>query len=340
MKKLSRILSVLLILAVAMVAGVFLVPAFGSATLAIAALPTQQIIFSRQLQADYIKLDTWLNEAQDLSSFVEGGQKIVFPEAGAPPVIYKNQTTDIDAIEPTEGTHDSELDVYDSQNFRMRDINMYALPFNKIAYYTGLSSTKIMQKETMDAAYTFTPSAAGNKIVIIPTTGAARTGLKMMTLNDVVTLARACDNAGFPDEGRNLVLPSDLWWDLVQNNDILKLQLSYQANTGMINPNIVNYYGFKIHKSWMSNAAVAYNITTAAKAAQGAIITGNVVPAGFVFCANQVYRASGMFKMYYLDSAVNTTGRATEFGFQHRFKADFTKDGEKYSAMIYQDVAV
>lgn len=301
-------------------------------------LDTQQIVFMRSLQEEYVKIDTWLKEAQDLSEFVEDGQTLKFPEAGAAPAVYKNRTTDIDSVEPSETTYDVSLDYYDSQNYKMRNINMHALPYNKIQYYTKKSAESIVLKEINDAAYAFAPADAGNKRIIIPTSGPARAGLKSLTLEDVLNLARILDKHGFPG-GRNLVLPSDLWWDLVENNSILKAQLGMQANNGVINPSVVEYYNFKIHKA-SDNSLVAYDIAAGAKAAQGALITGDVVPAGFVFCKEEVFYAGGAFEMFMVNKSNNPTGRATEFGFAHRSKSDFTKDAQRYSAMIYQAKSV
>lgn len=316
------------------------IPFLGGANVAIAALATQKIVFMTSLREEYYKLDTWLKEAQDLSSFVVDGQTLVFPEGGADPAVYKNRETDVDSVEPSETVYQEVLDYYDSQNYKIRNIHLHALPFDKIEYYTKKSAQAIIKKEIYDAAYTFTPDNAGDNRIVIPTSGAARSGLKMMTLDDVIALARACDNAGFPTDGRNLVLPSDMWWDLVQNNDILKAQLSYQQNTGVINPNIVNYYGFKIHKSFGSNAEVAWNVTTSEKAAQGAVITGNIVPAGFVFCSSEVYRADGNFEMFMKNKSENPTGRAYEFGFAHRHKSGFDRAVTKrYTAAVYQALA-
>lgn len=301
-------------------------------------LPTQQIVFIRSLQEEYKKIDTWINDTQDLSSFVVDGQTLRFPEAGAAPDVYKNQTVDIDSVEPQETVFDVVLDYYDSQNYKVRNIYDHALPYDKIQYYTRLSSQAIIEKEVADAAYTFAPDTAGPKKIVMGTSGEVRDGYKMCTLTDIVNLARACDKEGFPDAGRNLVLPSDMWWDLVANNEILKAQLSYQQNNGVINPNIVNYYGFKIHKS-ASNSLVAYDSSTNSKAPQGSVINGPVVPAAFVFVTTNVFRASGAFDMYLTPKLSNPTGRATEFGFSHRFKADFVLGGKRYSAMLYQSLA-
>jgi hypothetical protein len=336
MKKIGLIL----IGVVAIVGHLFAMDVLHSTTgvsMAIAALATQKIVFMTSLKEEYDKLDTWLKEATDLSSFVADGQTLVFPEGGADPAVYKNRETDVDSVEPAETVHQEVLDYYDSQNYKIRNIHLHALPFDKIQYYTKKSAKAILKKEIYDAAYTFTPADSGDNRIVIATTGDARNGLKMMTLNDVITLARACDNAGFPEDGRNLVLPSDMWWDLVQNNDILKAQLSYQQNTGVINPSIVNYYGFKIHKSFGSNAEVAWDVDAGAKAAQGAVITGDIVPAGFIFCSTEVYRADGKFEMFMTDKSANPTGRAYEFGFAHRHKSGFDRAVTKrYTACIYQ----
>ena len=159
-----------------------------------------------------------------------------------------------------------------------------------------------------------------------------------MTLEDVITLARACDNAEFPEDGRNLVLPSDMWWDLINNNPILKGQLERMPLNGIIEPKVVEYYGFKIHKS-VQKLNIGYDLVTAMKAPQGTIITGDIVPAGFMFISDMVFHAGGMFEMFRKNKSQNTKGRAEEFGFQHRFKADHQMSGQRYSALIYLDKA-
>lgn len=335
MKKLIVLMIAVLIGAVTM--GAFEPTSLVALATAPVVLDTQQIVFIRSLKEEYEKIDTWLNEAEDLSSFVIDGQTLRFPEGGADPAVYKNRTEDVDSVEPTETIHDVSLDYYDSQNYKMRNINLHALPFDKISFYTRKSANAIRKKEIADAAYAFAPMESGNKKIILPTTGNARNGYKMATLEDIITLARACDNASFPDDGRNLVLPSDMWWDLVQNNDILKAQLSYQQHTGIINPSIVNYYGFKIHKS-TDNSVIPYDLTNSEKADQGTVITDNIVPAGFVFVKSQVFKADGSFDMYRVVKSQNTAGRAEEFGFSHRFKADFQMSAQRYSALLYQDV--
>lgn len=305
-------------------------------SLAIAPLATQKAVFLNSLKEEYEKIDTWLEKAEDLSAFVVDGQTIKFPEGGADPAVYKNRTTDVDSVEPTETVYSEDLDVYDSQNYKIRNIYLHALPFDKVQFYTRKSADSIVKKEIADAAYAFAPTQAGTKSIVMATTGDAADGFKMLTLADVLALARQADRMQMPEGNRNLVLPSDWWWDLVNNNEILKGQLKYQQNTGVIDPKIVNYYGINIHKSLGDKLGLGYDTNTSKKAAQGAAITGTVCPAALFFCGQEVYRAGGQFEMFYKDKSVNTDGRAYEFGFQHRFKAGHQMSGDRYCGLIYK----
>ena len=305
-------------------------------SLAIAPLATQKAVFLNSLKEEYEKIDTWLANAEDLSAFVVDGQTIKFPEGGADPAVYKNRTTDVDSVEPTETVYSEDLDVYDSQNYKIRNIYLHALPFDKVQFYTRKSADSIVKKEIADAAYAFAPMQAGTKSIVMATTGDAADGFKMLTLADVLTLARTADRMQMPEGNRNLVLPSDWWWDLVNNNEILKGQLKYQQNTGVIDPKIVNYYGINIHKSLGDKLGLGYDTNTSKKAAQGAAITGTVCPAALFFCGQEVYRAGGQFEMFYKDKSVNTDGRAYEFGFQHRFKAGHQMSNDRYCGLLYK----
>lgn len=161
-------------------------------------------------------------------------------------------------------------------NYKLRNIYLHALPFDKIQFYTKKSANSIVKQEIADAAYAFSPDRDGRKCIVMGTSGKHKNAdgtittivrgiYKAMTLEDVVDLARACDNEEFPEDGRNLVLPSDMWWDLINNNPILKGQLERTPLNGVIEPKVVEYYGFKIHKS-VQKLNIGYDLVNAAKA--------------------------------------------------------------------------
>lgn len=307
----------------------------GEVVLALAPLATQKAVFLNSLKEEYESIDTWLSEAEDLSSFVVDGQTIKFPEAGADPDVYKNRTTDVDSVEPTETVYSEDLDVYDSQNYKIRNIWLHALPFEKVQFYTRKSAESIVKKEIADAAYAYAPLQAGTKSIVLPTSGPVEDGFKQLTLADVLKLAETADRMGMPGR-RNLVLPSDWWWELVMNNEILTGQMKYQQANGKIEPKIVDYYGIKIHKSLGDKLGLGWDVNTSQKAAQGAAVTGTVCPGALFFCGEEVYRAGGQFEMFYMDKSQNPSGRAYEFGFQHRFKAGHQMSGDRYTGILYK----
>lgn len=295
----------------------------------------QKAVWLTTLKDAYVRNPTWMNELTDMSSFVTDSQTLIFPEAGEDPVVYKNKMDDVDSVEPAETSYEPTLDWFDSQNFKIRQYSIHALPYDKIKFYTEKSAKAIRTAEALDAAWKFTPSAAGTKKIVIPTTGTTEGGFKLCTPADILTLAQTCDNADFPDTNRLLVLPPDMWWGLVKSSDVLTAQIKLQQAAGNLNPNLVEYYNFKIYKY---NTKVGWNTTTAARAAKGAIITGAVTQCGTVIIGDETFRAEGVFNMTYLPFDQNPTGRAHVIGFQHRFLSDFQRASQKYSACIYQAI--
>lgn len=336
MKKAIGMLAFFAIIVMSFVAAT---PAVAVGTLvAVAPLATQKAVFLNSLKEEYEKIDTWLTEAQDLSSFVTDAQTIKFPEGGADPAVYKDRTTDVDSVEPTETVHSEDLNVYDSQNYKIRNIFLHALPFDKIQFYTEKSAKAIRKQVVKDAAFNLMPAEItdNDKRLAIGATGAAKDGRKTLVLADILTLAERADAKEFPDTGRNLVLPSDMWWSLVSSNDILKAQITYQQSVGVIEPRVVEYYGIKIHKSTGTDKmGIRWDVSSNKRAAQDAVLSGTVAPCALFFCSEAVYRADGEFKMFYTPMAQNPTGRAEEFGFQHRQKSGHQFANQKYTGVIY-----
>lgn len=305
--------------------------------LAIAPLATQKAVFLNVLKDEYHEIDTWLNEATDLSSFVVDGQTLKFPEGGAYPKVYKDRTEDVDSMEPTESVHSEDLNVYDTQNYKIRNIWLHALPFDKVQYYVKNAAEAIKIEVVKDGAYNIMPSTvlSNDKRVVIPATGTAEDGRKTICLADIKTLAKQCDNKRFFKKGRNLVLPSDMWWGLVNNNNVLETQISNQQKVGVYNPDIVEYCGIKIHKSYGDELGLTWDTSTNKKGAQGAVLTDTVAPCALFFCSDAIYRADGEFKMFYNNMENNPTGRADEFGYQHRQKTGHQYADQKYTGVIY-----
>lgn len=331
MKKFAMILAIIMVAVVSIFDG----DASGL-VLAAAPLATQQGVFLNQLKTDYENIEKeWLNGVDDFSRWVEDNQQVKFPEGGVSPAVYKDRTTDVDSVEPEETVHSENLVTYDSQNYKLRRISMYALPFDKKAFYTKKSAEAIVEQELKDACYNFAAKEAKTKSIIYAATGTDDGTFKTFSFDDLKKLAELADSKIFPKKGRKLILPSDMWWALVNSSTLLTNQVQNMPNTGNIEIKLVNALGFTIYKSLGDMYKLGYDTSTSKKAAQGAEITGNVVPAATFFCDGGVFKASGDYKMSAVDFANNPTGRAYEFGFQHRALYGKQYNDEKYTGLIY-----
>ncbi|MEI6898549.1 MAG: hypothetical protein WCL00_01625 [Bacteroidota bacterium] len=336
--------SLILSLLFSAIVGAFAGPVIGIASFASSLIPKpagiammglQREVWLPSLQEQYEQKRDWMDGLSDLSMFVDNNQTLHFAEVGDYPAVYKNRTTDVDSVEPSETPSSVDLDTYDSQNYKIRKIGLYAIPYAKVEAYTRQSAEAIRLQEAKACAYAISPDASGTKKIVLPTTGKDNgSGLARMTLEDVQKLAQAFDLNKFPEAetGRYLVLTTNMWWELVMSNELLKAQIGFQQSIGTIDPKVVNYYGFKIYRY---DAGVGYDISGSAKAAEGAVITGNIRPMSFAFCTREAFKASGLFSMFDKPIQQNTSGRAYEFGFQHRFKSGMLRANLKYTAGIY-----
>jgi hypothetical protein len=300
----------------------------------IAMMGLQREVWLPSIQEQYTQSRDWMNGLSDLSVFVDDNAVLHFAEVGAYPNVYLNQTTDIDNVEPTDTPNSVNLDTYDSQNYTLRKIGLYGIPYPRIEAYTKQSSIAVRLQEAKTCAYAIAPDVdaqATYKKIIIPTTGDDNgSGYRSARIEDIILLQRLMDQLIFPETqtGRHLVLPSSMWWELVLSNKYLELQMALK---GKIEP-IMDYYGLQIHRY---DSGLGYDVTANQKAALGTIIANNVVPFGFGFCTRESWLASGVWTMFDRPILTNTRGRAYEFGFQHRFKAGLFRTNQKYSFGIY-----
>lgn len=345
MKK-SFLLSLTLSLLFSAVIGSIFSPVLGAASFVGSLIPKdkglafaglQREVWLPSLQEQYEQKRDWMNGLSDLSAFVDTNQVLHFAEIGDYPAVYKNRNTDIDEVEPSETPNEIPLDTYDSQNYKIRKASLYGIPYAKVEAYTRQSSEAIRLQEAKVCAYAISPdedNAAGKKI-IIPTTGDDNgIGLKGLILEDIARLAQAMDSAKFPEPetGRHLTLTTNMWWELVLSNAILKGQIERQQVVGVINPMVVDYCGFRIHRY---DAEIGFDLAAKKKSPEGTAITGDIVPLAFAYCTREAWKAEGSWSLFDLPINTNTRGRAYEFGFQHRFKAGMFRNALKYTAGIY-----
>ena len=127
-----------------------------------------------------------------------------------------------------------------------------------------------------------------------------------------------------------------MWWSLVNSNEILEGQIKYQQSVGIIKPSAIEYWGIQIRKSsGEDKLGLRWDVSSNKRAAQDAVLSSTVAPCALFFCSEAVYRADGEFSMFYTSRYNNPTGRAEEFGFQHRQKSGVRTTDQKYTGVIY-----
>jgi hypothetical protein len=286
------------------------------------------------LKSDFDRENTWLDKAQNWDAFVDNDVLHTAEDGGSELETYKNKMDDVDSVEPAETPNSISLDYYDTQNYKIRHGKLETLPYDKIKYYTDKGAKSLRKKEALDAAYTFAPTAEAAKVFVIPTVGVRKAdGMKAMSIALLLDAARIADNQKWPEGNRHMVVTSDMWWDLAAD-DTIKKQIELKAAIGKVDVTSIDAYGWTLHKY---AHGVNWNLNTNQKAAFGAAtnVAGGIVPAAFIFCTEETFRASGTFNMVETPFKNNPTGRATVFGFQHRFTAGKIRPTYKYCGIIY-----
>ena len=333
-----------------MLIGTLLGPVFGAISFAGSLIPKssgmttmalQREVWLPSLQEQYVQNRDWMNGLSDLSQFVDDNQVLHMAEIGDYPTVYKNSTIDIDSVEPTETPNSITLDTYDSQNYKIRKIGLYGIPYAKVEAYTRQSAMAIRLKEAKTCAYAISPDADDqpHKKILIATSGVdLGTGYRSLTIADIMNLAKIMDVNIFPEKesGRHLVLTSNMFWELIMSSDVLKAQIGFQQRPGYQDVTELEFWGFKIHRY---DALVPYDQVAGAKAAEGSLIAGNIVPLSFGYCTREAWKGEGAWSMFDRPITTNTTGRAYEFGFQHRFKAGMYRTAQKYSFGLFSPSA-
>lgn len=181
------------------------------------------------------------------------------PNAGALPEVQRNRTvfpaplvkrTDVDNsyliseftstpsliqdIEETETNYGKRQSVTTTHG---QEINKQIA--NWMAYFWGATSSAVMQRTTGAARAANTPGATGNR--------------KIFTLNDLLKIRQMFDDQDLSEEGRNILLPSHFYNDLIENEKDIMLSKDFRNDASIKDGVIEKLMGFKIYKRGRKN---------------------------------------------------------------------------------------
>lgn len=254
----------------------------------------------------------FLNEALDLSAFVEN-DVINLAEAGVNPAVLKNNTTyPVPAATRTDTPLSLTLAYYDTESTIVRNAEQAELSYDKMASIIYGHKQALLLRQYNEAAHAYAPAADGALTPVVQTTGTLTSGHRHITFDDIARLATRFDSQHIPRMGRVLVLDSQAQEQLRALDRNLFHQMFDHIQAG--GPGFL--YGFKVYA--YENLPF-FNSSTAKKAYGSAFASGDRYTRVLAFQKDEVMKAVGTLDMF--ERLRDPDARGDIIGFQQRFLA-------------------
>ena len=236
-------------------------------------------------------------------------------------VLINNNTYPIPVQVYEEGTLNFSLDKYQTKVVTVSDDQIMGASYDKIDVVTRKSTKKILSEKFGKAIHSIAPLSHTVKTPVILATGVNgtdapltdETGRLRLTYDDLVRFKKACDDGGFPEEDRRLVLCNNHWNDLLLDRKNFGNQLVDYAK-GKPNPMIAGFELFQYSKMPKYTAA-------GVKTAYGAVPGGTDKTASVAFVKEAIAKKSGLTKQYFVKAADNPSGQTNDLAYRHYFLA-------------------
>lgn len=269
----------------------------------------KQELWTGMLISQFRFMGSWAEGLNDESSYV-GNDAIHLVELGADPDVLINNT-----VYPIAVNDQIDQDIvvaltkFDTTNTRIKDDELYALPYDKPGSSMRKHRLRIEQTARRYGLYSIAPASNLAKTPVLKTTGDNdETGTrKRMRIEDIIRLKKHYDDAEIPLENRELVLCNDHIQDLLMVSQDFK-----EKYTNIQSGQVLDLYGFKTSQDVY---APMYDPTTLTKKAFNAVATTEK-NASTAFYKPDVFRASGSIKMYYELADTTPTTRQSVMGFR------------------------
>lgn len=262
---------------------------------------------------------SFLNEIPDYSDKVQssaGGENEVIHlvDIGADPEVLINNTTyPIGYEELEDGDIAFSLDKFDTVATKVTEDELYAITYDKIGTANKKHKNAILASKFGKAIHALAPASHTTATPVIGTSGAVKNGKKLCTVDDIIDLAAAMNDAGIPDDGnRILVLNTQHVAGILK--EVKNFYKDY-ANIGKAMELKALFYGFKTYVYHNNPFYVAATNTKAPYKAVFAPATHNV--ASVAYYAPDMFRAEGSTKFYYDEP--DTQNRFTAINYNHRY---------------------
>ena len=241
-------------------------------------------------------------------------------------VLINNNTYPIPVQVYEDGTLNFSLDKYQTKVVTVSDDQIMGASYDKIDVVTRKSTKKILSEKFGKAIHSIAPQSHTVKTPVISASGlngvfvagtneplVDETGRLRLTYDDLVRFKKACDDGGFPEEDRRLVLCNNHWNDLLLDRKNFGNQLVDYAK-GKPSPVIAGFELFQYLKMPQYTAA-------GVKKAYNSIPAGTDKTASVAFYKDGIAKKTGLTKQYFAKADTNPTGQTNDLAYRRYFLA-------------------
>jgi len=222
----------------------------------------------------FAKNNEFLNASVNHDAFVEN-ETVHVPQAGSLPAVTKNRTVfPAPVISRDDTTLDYTLDSFSVDPVRIGRIEEVQISYQKRQSVMSQHMNKLMDLIAREGIFNWASDLGANQV---RTTGAdstlnlpvGATGTRKKTvIEDLATVAQTMDDQDVPDDGRWLMLPSKMYYELFTIQDLIRDDII--GETTLPDAVIRKILNFNIIKR-SSNTVVKYdNVSTPQRKAVGA----------------------------------------------------------------------
>lgn len=232
-------------------------------------------------------------------------------------ILVNNNTYPIPVQVYEDGHIQITLDKYQTKVVTVSDDQIMGASYDKIDVVTKRMVKGMLTKKFAKALHSIAPQSNTVSTPVLSATGGtealADNGRLRLTYEDLVRFKKACEKAGFLEDGKRLVLCSDHWNDLLLDRKNFGNQLVDYAK-GKPNPQIA---GFTLYQYANPPRYTAAGV----KKAFGAIEEGTDKIASVAFMPENIAKKTGLTKQYFVAAAQNPINQTNDLAYRHYFVA-------------------
>lgn len=258
---------------------------------------------------EYLHNSSWfLSKGVMEDKLVVGGTQLNFAHKGGLPQLIKNPTYPLPRVNRKDIPDFIPLSPYATEEFEIPDIEIHALPYNKKKTILEDHRAVIIDGLTQEGVWNSSPFENTPDTPLVDATGAVYNGYKLVTGKDIINLRKDLNKRypGLKKAKWTLVLDTDSYWGLAEDDPILKGQMIQKNTNGDVNLKSINYHGFQLEEY----DYVPYYNTNGQRLPYGSIpIIGTHFPCATAFVDNKSFcKAIGAVKFF--DNKNNSSHQA------------------------------